>query len=598
MANAPQIKSNTDASLHHKAREAVTVLSFHGVIDAGSINDVKIAGTMFKDWFMENYTQEIEMQIYISYAKEDQEMAKRLYDDLNQVADIAPWMVSENLIKGQNTKLMIRKAIKESSFFLALLSVNSVSNRGLVHKELRIALDMLDELPDSEVFVIPVKLNKCEIFDEKLDDLYPVDLFLSYETALKDILKALGKPSDNIKITPPKKEHSPDPDPPEKETAPDKPEKKSSPVKAPVHSTENANCFSWLHFTDLHRGMAQQKWLWPGVKHILFEDLKHTHDKTGPWDIVLFTGDLTQKGSAEEFQNIDEILNELWECFRRLGSAPKLLAVPGNHDLVRPTEEEKGDPAFILLSQWEQQATVRDHFWNNTQSDYHRIIGTAFENYKNWWDRQPFKPDNLTPGTLPGDFSVTIEKGNAKLGIVGLNSAFLQLTGDDYKGKLAMHASQFHKMCGNDGPIWAQQHHTCLLLTHHPPGWLNDESKKHLKGEIVSHGRFAVHLCGHLHETAYSDISEGGSDPRRIWQGRSLFGLEYFAQKEERLHGYTAGKIKFDNDKGDNNKGELLFWPREAREQGGQRKIVPDYSLDLNNDQHTNPKVFDLLQSC
>ncbi len=124
-----------------------------------------------------------------------------------------------------------------------------------------------------------------------------------------------------------------------------------------------------------------------------------------------------------------------------------------------------------------------------------------------------------------------------------------------------------------------------------PPGWLNTESQKHLNGEITSRGRFAVHLCGHLHETVFRDISDAGTDPRRIWQGRSLFGLEHFGQEEERLHGYTVGKIELED-----NQGKLLFWPREAREQGGQRKIVPDYSLDLTDDQNTNPRLFNLLQ--
>jgi len=62
---------------------------------------------------------------------------------------------------------------------------------------------------------------------------------------------------------------------------------------------------SWLHLTDLHRGMKEQRWLWPGVRGIFFDDLKKLHEKCGPWDLVLFTGDLTQRGSAEEFQKVN-----------------------------------------------------------------------------------------------------------------------------------------------------------------------------------------------------------------------------------------------------------------------------------------------------
>jgi 3',5'-cyclic AMP phosphodiesterase CpdA len=352
--------------------------------------------------------------------------------------------------------------------------------------------------------------------------------------------------------------------------------------------------FSWLHLTDFHQGMNEQSWLWPNVKDRFFEDLEKLHDKNGPWDLVLFTGDLTQRGSAEEFQKLDEVLEKLWEKFKRLGSSPKLLAVPGNHDLVRPNEK---DPSVKLLRLWNDDPDVQSEFWEDANSPYRKVVTEAFKNYTYWLKNQPFKADNLNDGILPGDFSVTIEKDDAKLGIVGFNSTFLQLTGDDYKGKLALHTRQFHAACGGDGPDWAKEHHACLLLTHQPPSWLNDNSQQnHLNGGITDAGRFAAHLCGHMHDTVYRNISEGGAEPKRIWQGRSLFGLEYIGKAEEniqRLHGYTAGKIELNEEKG-----RLIFWPRgETCLQGGQREIVSDQSVKLIDEYHTIPREFNLLNS-
>ncbi|MFB2891679.1 metallophosphoesterase [Aerosakkonemataceae cyanobacterium BLCC-F50] len=353
-----------------------------------------------------------------------------------------------------------------------------------------------------------------------------------------------------------------------------------------------SNSFSWLHLTDFHQGMKDQDWLWPGVKEIFFEDLKRLHDKSGPWDLVVFTGDLTQRGSAEEFQKIEQLLIQLWNYFAQLGSSPKLLAVPGNHDLVRPNIK---DPAVKLLRRWLEEPDVQEDFWHNAESPYCQVVAKAFENYMAWWERQPFKPQHLKVGILPGDFSATIEKNGAKLGILGLNTSFLQLTGENYEGKLAIHPRQFHQTCDGDGPAWARQHHACLLLTHHPPSWLTSDAQAHLNGEITARGRFAVHLCGHLHEANSTEIVQGGTEARRIWQGRSLCGLEYFetkaGQRLDRLHGYTAGKIELGE-----NKGKLMFWPREARLQGGQRKIVPDYSFDLDDNQQTLSRDFELFQ--
>ena len=362
---------------------------------------------------------------------------------------------------------------------------------------------------------------------------------------------------------------------------------------------KNENSFSWLHLTDLHCGTQDYKWLWPGVRQIFFDDLRALHDRCGPWDLVLFTGDITYTGSPEEFQEVDEILEQLWKYLNELGSSPKFLAVPGNHDLVRPSEKEKEEPAFILLHQWEIQSELqqdfwRKYFWGKANSSYLNVIQKAFENYTKWWKKLPFKPQNVNQGFLPGDFSVTIEKNGAKLGILGLNTSFLQMTADNYKGKLSLHPSQFHGVCcDSDGYRWAGQHHACLFMTHHPPEWLNEQSVRDLKGEIVTRDNFVTHLCGHTHETVFQEIAEASTTPRRIWQGRSLFGLEYFGQdyQEQRSHGYSAGKIELSG-----GKGTIQFWPREARLQGGQRRIVLDQSVRLTDEQHTEPTSFTLLQ--
>src|SRR4051812_16159417 len=97
---------------------------------------------------------------------------------------------------------------------------------------------------------------------------------------------------------------------------------------------------SWLHVTDLHKGAQAQHWLWPNVREQLFADLARLHDRCGPWDLLFFTGDLTNAGVEDDFGQLDATLGELWQHLRSLGSDPTLCAVPGNHDLVRPNHKE------------------------------------------------------------------------------------------------------------------------------------------------------------------------------------------------------------------------------------------------------------------
>ncbi|MGE0086834.1 MAG: toll/interleukin-1 receptor domain-containing protein [Desulfococcaceae bacterium] len=72
------------------------------------------------------------LKVFISYAREDIDTARRLYADL-KMAGIVPWMDKIDLLPGQNWKFHITKAIRESSFFIALLS--SKSGSGTAHTD-------------------------------------------------------------------------------------------------------------------------------------------------------------------------------------------------------------------------------------------------------------------------------------------------------------------------------------------------------------------------------------------------------------------------------------------------------------------------------
>ena len=179
----------------------------------------------------------------------------------------------------------------------------------------------------------------------------------------------------------------------------------------------------WLHLTDLHYGQKGQGHLWPNVREAFFERLTRLHDARGPWDLVLFTGDLVQKGTAEEFKRLEEdVLGPLWDHLGALGSEPVLLAVPGNHDLERP--DPKTNPSFqkilkpaakALTRDWQADEELRSEFWNDAESAYRQVIDVSFANYRSWWRRCPQRGDlTVRPGILPGDFSATWERGGVR----------------------------------------------------------------------------------------------------------------------------------------------------------------------------------------
>lgn len=137
------------------------------------------------------------MKVFISYAREDYETAKRLYDDL-KAAGITPWMDKRDILIGQNWKLAVREAIKNSSFFLALISSHSVSKKGFVQSELKMAIEILDELPQSDIFCLPIRLDECTPPHERFKDIHWGDLFPSYEKGLKDIVRVFESLQDAV----------------------------------------------------------------------------------------------------------------------------------------------------------------------------------------------------------------------------------------------------------------------------------------------------------------------------------------------------------------------------------------------------------------
>lgn len=134
------------------------------------------------------------VKVFISYAREDEETAIRLYHDFKG-AGLDPWLDKESLLPGQKWKAAISQAIKDSSFFLALLSSKSLTKRGYIQREWRMGFEVLDTIPRTEIFLIPVRLDDCKPEDEALKDPHWADLFPSYEVGLERILHVLLKDS-------------------------------------------------------------------------------------------------------------------------------------------------------------------------------------------------------------------------------------------------------------------------------------------------------------------------------------------------------------------------------------------------------------------
>ncbi len=140
-------------------------------------------------------------RVFISYAREDKAAARKLYADLKRNG-ARPWLDEECLLAGQKWEAAIGQAIRGSRHFLALLSSNSVAKSGFIQKELGQALDILDGLPETAIFVIPVRLDNCVAPDMRLRGLQRVDMFPVWRDGLNRILRTLDLPAESEAVLP------------------------------------------------------------------------------------------------------------------------------------------------------------------------------------------------------------------------------------------------------------------------------------------------------------------------------------------------------------------------------------------------------------
>jgi hypothetical protein len=129
-------------------------------------------------------------KVFLSYAREDIKSAQHLFNDLRN-AGVEVWFDQVSLLPGHKWKVAIQQAIEKNRFFIALLSTKSVNKMGYVQKELKEALDILDQYPESSIFLIPVRLDACNTSYERLRDLQWVDMFPDWNNGLARILKSL-----------------------------------------------------------------------------------------------------------------------------------------------------------------------------------------------------------------------------------------------------------------------------------------------------------------------------------------------------------------------------------------------------------------------
>jgi hypothetical protein len=101
-------------------------------------------------------------QVFLSYSRQDGDVAENINNHLTRDG-FKVWFDKNNLEVGQDWNLEIVWAIRQSAAIIILLSSQSVNKRGYFQKELKRSLEVAEEVPEGEIYILPVKLDDCAV---------------------------------------------------------------------------------------------------------------------------------------------------------------------------------------------------------------------------------------------------------------------------------------------------------------------------------------------------------------------------------------------------------------------------------------------------
>lgn len=107
--------------------------------------------------------------VFLCHAKEDSALVGLLCSEL-RTHGLAPWFDKDKLLVGDRWREEIAHAIQTCHFFLICLTQQAATKRGFIQRELRFAISEYSQRPQNCPFLLPVRLQPCEVPQIVLDE--------------------------------------------------------------------------------------------------------------------------------------------------------------------------------------------------------------------------------------------------------------------------------------------------------------------------------------------------------------------------------------------------------------------------------------------
>ena len=252
--------------------------------------------------------------------------------------------------------------------------------------------------------------------------------------------------------------------------------------------------FTLLHISDFHFSKRKQREQGI-VVDALIADLKTLCIGHRKPDLIMFTGDLVQAAGLDLHDDAYDFLID--RVSKATGcSDERIFIAPGNHDLSWTGVDKFGDAMRewrALVGTAEETARFNELY---EASAFDAAVADKFSNYVEL-ERYLRLGDRNTTRKLSNSF-VTVDHIEAlNVDVAIFNTAVLSTGGHKsyQKDERLLIVPEYAIM---EAMAVLTPGSLRIFVTHHPFGWLSEQSARYLEGEITKHA--TVHLFGHMHD--------------------------------------------------------------------------------------------------
>ena len=261
-----------------------------------------------------------------------------------------------------------------------------------------------------------------------------------------------------------------------------------------------------LHLSDTHFGMPDSTGEQPRIASDLVDTIKSNN--LDP-DIIIFSGDLTYSGQAEQF-----LIGKTWlkEVIRACKSSPALYILPGNHD----SNWAAANGPFLKQASSSEAAflALREHLSKD--------IG-HLNNFSDWHKQSSIELNTASDWSISWGFSHSVSFSGVSCRVIGLNSAILSHSPHD-EGSLVIDPRTL-----NDSLIRTSDAQELIIaISHHPFDSLTEWNRSKITELLSQETGAHLFLHGHNHKQigatfgqttgqSLSTLSAGAAYPGDRW---------------------------------------------------------------------------------